>query len=93
MALITFLIFGLIVGFLARALMPGPDPMSWWMTGLLGIGGSFIGWGIGRAVGLYHNALELRPAGIVMSLVGAMLLLLVVRAVRRRQHHAGDVRP
>ena len=91
MALIVFLIVGLIVGFLARAIMPGPDPMSVWLTGLLGIAGSFLGWVIGRALGLYHNALSLRPAGLVMSIVGALILLAIARAVRRRQGHPGDV--
>jgi uncharacterized membrane protein YeaQ/YmgE (transglycosylase-associated protein family) len=91
MALILFLVVGLVVGFLARAIMPGPDPMSVWMTGLLGIAGSFLGWVIGRAFGLYHNAISLRPAGFVMSLLGALILLAVVRAVRRRR--ASDVRP
>jgi uncharacterized membrane protein YeaQ/YmgE (transglycosylase-associated protein family) len=93
MGLILFLIFGLIVGFLARALMPGPDPMSWWMTMLLGIAGSFVGWAIGRTIGMYHNAISIRPAGIVMSLLGALVVLAGVRALRRAPaRHQDDLR-
>ena len=85
MGILLFLLFGLIVGALARALMPGPDPMSIGMTMLIGAGGSLLGWVLGRAVGLYHSAEGIHPAGIVMSLVGALLLLAVVRSVRRRR--------
>jgi uncharacterized membrane protein YeaQ/YmgE (transglycosylase-associated protein family) len=85
MGILLFLLFGLVVGFVARAIMPGPDPMGWLMTMLLGIAGSFIGWAIGRGVGLYHNAIGIRPAGIVMSLLGALLVLAGMRVVRRRR--------
>jgi uncharacterized membrane protein YeaQ/YmgE (transglycosylase-associated protein family) len=86
MGVIVFLIMGLVVGFLARALTPGPDKMGWGMTLLLGIVGSFVGWGIGRLVGLYHTGFHvIRPAGFLMSLLGAILLLLATRGARRKR--------
>jgi uncharacterized membrane protein YeaQ/YmgE (transglycosylase-associated protein family) len=86
MAIILFLIMGLVIGFIARAITPGRDPMGWGMTMLVGIAGSFIGWGIGRLFGLYHGSIQVvRPAGFVMSLVGAVVLLLATRGVRRRR--------
>jgi len=85
MGLILFLIIGLVVGFIARAVTPGRDPMGLGMTLLLGIAGSFIGWAIGRAFGLYHSFQVIRPAGFFMSLIGAIILLLATRGVRRRR--------
>ena len=79
MGLILFLIFGFVVGLIARALMPGRDPMGWIATTLLGIVGSFAGWGIGRLVGFYHNVRGMHPAGFIMSLMGAVVLLALWR--------------
>src|SRR5262249_2468979 len=72
MGILIFLLFGLVVGLIARALMPGPDPMGWGMTMLLGIAGSFLGWVVGRIFGLYHSFEVIKPAGFVMSLLGAL---------------------
>jgi uncharacterized membrane protein YeaQ/YmgE (transglycosylase-associated protein family) len=86
MGLILFLIMGLVVGVIARAITPGRDPMGWGMTLVLGVVGSFVGWGIGRVLGLYHGGLQvIRPAGFLMSLLGAVVLLLATRGVRRRR--------
>ena len=79
MGLIVFLIFGFVVGFIARALMPGRDPMGWIMTTLLGIVGSFVGWWIGRLAGFYHSTHGLHPAGFIMSLLGAVVVLAIWR--------------
>ena len=79
MGLILFLIFGFVIGLIARALMPGRDPMGWIMTTLLGILGSFVGWGIGRLIGFYHSANGMHPAGFIMSLLGAVVLLALWR--------------
>jgi uncharacterized membrane protein YeaQ/YmgE (transglycosylase-associated protein family) len=75
-------IAGLIVGAVARFLIPGRDPMGCLMTSLLGVSGSFVGgfvatllWGGPRY--------SIRPAGFVLSVIGAMLLLLLWRVVRR----------
>jgi uncharacterized membrane protein YeaQ/YmgE (transglycosylase-associated protein family) len=79
MGLILFLIFGFVVGLIARALMPGRDPMGWMLTTLLGILGSFLGWGVGRLLGFYHSMSGVRPAGFIMSLLGAVVLLALWR--------------
>ncbi len=75
------LIIGLIVGAIAKLLMPGRDPGGIIVTMLLGIAGSFIGTLIGRAIGWYDEG---RSAGFIVSVLGAMLLLYIYRLVRRR---------
>lgn len=80
--LIGQLIGGLIVGVLARLLMPGkeafPDgPLGWILTALLGIGGAFIGGFIARSLWAGENY----AAGWIMSILGAILLLIIVRLV------------
>ncbi len=74
MGLIWTIIVGLIVGALARWLYPGAVPMAWWLTSLLGIGGSIVGGLISSLIwkspdGRFH------PAGWIMSIAGAMILL------------------
>ncbi|MEW6361751.1 MAG: GlsB/YeaQ/YmgE family stress response membrane protein [Pyrinomonadaceae bacterium] len=78
--LIGQLIFGLIIGILARLLLPGkeafPDgPLGWILTALLGIGGAFIGGLIARTLWAGENY----TAGWIMSILGAIILLLIVR--------------
>ncbi len=81
--LIFLLIIGIIAGFLARLLLPGPDPMSFWATVLLGIAGSFLG---GFLINLVFNrALAITSSGIVGSVLGAIVLLLIARMGRRRR--------
>jgi uncharacterized membrane protein YeaQ/YmgE (transglycosylase-associated protein family) len=93
MGLLFVLLFGFFIGYVARVILPGPNHMSAWMTVLLGIAGSFLGWALGRGLGLYHNAVGLRPAGVAMSLVGAILLLAIANAVTTRHlRRGGDVR-
>jgi uncharacterized membrane protein YeaQ/YmgE (transglycosylase-associated protein family) len=76
------LIVGLIAGFLARALVPGRDPMTVGGTILLGIVGSFIGGFIGWALfGADADQGALQPSGIIGSIVGAVIALLVLRRV------------
>ncbi len=72
--LISTVIVGLIVGILARWLYPGTIPMTWWLTALLGIGGSIVG---GFISGLIWKSPDGRfhPAGWVFSIVGALILL------------------
>ena len=75
--LLMMVAVGGIVGLLARALMPGPNPMSAGMTILLGIGGSFVGGLLGR---LLHVS---GVGGIVLGVLGALLLLWVVPKLRK----------
>jgi len=78
--LLWMCIIGLVVGALAKLLMPGRDPGGIIITILLGIAGSFVGGMIGRALGMYESG---QAAGLFMSIVGAILLLIVYRFFRR----------
>lgn len=83
--LLFLLIIGVVAGFLARLLVPGPDPMTVWQTILLGIVGSFIGGFIGYL--LFRKDGEegaFQASGLIGSVVGAVIALLVWRAVQRR---------
>ena len=77
MDIIVTLVVGLIVGAIAKFLMPGNDPGGWIMTILLGIAGSFVGTFIAGALGMAG------PAGWIGSVLGAMLLLFVYRLVKK----------
>jgi uncharacterized membrane protein YeaQ/YmgE (transglycosylase-associated protein family) len=80
MSIIWTVIIGLIVGVIAKLLMPGRDPGGFIITILLGIAGSFVATFLGRMLGLYGEGAS---AGFIMSVIGAMLLLLVYRLIRR----------
>lgn len=79
MGLIVFLLVGLLAGFIARALVPGPDPMGWLGTMILGIIGSFVGGTL--AALLFGGTLDVSAAGIVGSIIGSIIVLLVWRAM------------
>ena len=80
--MIGWIVFGLVVGALAKLVMPGRDPGGVILTMLLGVVGAVIGGWVGRAVGMYGPN---EPAGFLMSLLGAVLVLAVYRmAVGRR---------
>ena len=70
------LIIGLLVGAIAKFLMPGKDPDGFIITILLGIAGSFVAAYLGRMLGWYQEG---QSAGFIMSVVGAILLLFVYR--------------
>ena len=74
-------IIGLIVGAVAKLLMPGKDPGGIWITMALGIAGSIIATWLGQAIGWYQAG---QSAGFIMSVVGAVLLLFVYRLIRSR---------
>lgn len=82
MSLILFLVFGLIVGALARLIVPGREPGGWVISMLIGIVGSFVGGFLGRGLGLYRDG---EPAGFLMSLLGAVLLVVAYHALTRRR--------
>ena len=77
MEIISTLIVGLIVGAIAKFLMPGNDPGGWIVTILLGIAGSFVGTYIAGMLGMAG------PVGWIGSILGAMLLLFVYRIVKK----------
>ncbi len=84
MHILAMLIIGLIVGAIAKLLMPGRDPGGIIVTMLLGIAGSFVAGFIGRAVGWYHAGVN--GPGIIASIIGAMLLLFIYRLAIGRRH-------
>ena len=80
-AVLGWIVFGLIVGVLAKLVMPGKDPGGIIMTTLLGIVGAVLGGFIGRALGFYGPN---QAAGWLMSIVGAILVLALYRVIARR---------
>jgi uncharacterized membrane protein YeaQ/YmgE (transglycosylase-associated protein family) len=80
--ILGWIIFGLIVGALAKLVMPGRDPGGIIVTMLLGIVGAVLGGWIGRAMGFYGPG---EPAGFIMSFFGAVLLLAIYRMMARRR--------
>ena len=85
MSIIGTLIIGLLVGIVAKFLMPGKDPGGFIITTLLGIVGAFIAHFIGLKMGWYANG---EPAGFIASVVGAMLLLGIYRLIVGRRTRA-----
>ena len=81
MHIIVWIIFGLIVGVVAKFLMPGRDPGGFIITVGLGIVGALTGGWLGRAMGFYREG---EPAGFIMAVVGAVIVLFVYRLVARR---------
>jgi uncharacterized membrane protein YeaQ/YmgE (transglycosylase-associated protein family) len=79
--LLGTLVIGLIIGAIAKLLMPGRDPGGCLITILLGIAGAFIAGYLGRAIGWYEPG---QPGGFIASVIGAMLLLLIYRLFLRR---------
>jgi uncharacterized membrane protein YeaQ/YmgE (transglycosylase-associated protein family) len=80
--LLWVLIIGLIVGALAKLIMPGKDPGGIIVTIILGIAGAFLGTWIGRAIGLYQQG---QAAGFMMSVIGAIILLAIYRVIVGRR--------
>jgi len=79
LSLLWALIIGLVVGAVAKLLMPGKDPGGIWITMILGIVGSILATYLGRAIGWYQAG---QSAGFIMSVVGAILLLILYRVIR-----------
>jgi uncharacterized membrane protein YeaQ/YmgE (transglycosylase-associated protein family) len=82
MAVIGWIVFGLIVGALAKLVMPGRDPGGIIVTMLLGIAGALLGGFLGRAMGFYGPG---EAAGWLMSFLGAVVLLMLYRMLVRRR--------
>lgn len=82
MAILGWILFGLIVGAIAKLVMPGRDPGGIIVTMLLGIAGAIIGGFIGRALGFYGPR---QAAGFLMSVVGAIVLLWLYRMFAGRR--------
>ena len=82
--IIALIIIGAIAGFIARAVVPGPDPMGVVGTIVLGVVGSFVGGFLGYLI-FHKDASQgaLQPSGIIGSIIGAIVVLLVYRAATR----------
>jgi uncharacterized membrane protein YeaQ/YmgE (transglycosylase-associated protein family) len=84
--IITLLVVGLVAGFLARAIVPGPDPMGVVGTIVLGIVGSFIGGFLGYVLmGKDLSEGAIQPSGVIGSIIGAVIALLIYRASTGRR--------
>ena len=82
MGILSWIVFGLVVGIIAKLLTPGKDPGGFIVTMLLGIAGALLGGFIGRAMGFYGPD---QVAGWLMSIGGAILLLILYRVMVRRR--------
>jgi uncharacterized membrane protein YeaQ/YmgE (transglycosylase-associated protein family) len=82
MGILGWILFGLIVGALAKLVMPGRDPGGIIVTMLLGIAGAVLGGFVGRALGLYREG---EAAGFLMATLGAILLLAIYRVMVGRR--------
>jgi len=82
LTVVGWIVFGLIVGALAKLVMPGRDPGGIIVTMLIGIAGAMLGGFLGRAMGLYGPG---QAAGFLMSFLGAVILLMLYRMVARRR--------
>jgi uncharacterized membrane protein YeaQ/YmgE (transglycosylase-associated protein family) len=79
--ILGWILFGLVVGVIAKLIMPGRDPGGFIVTMLLGIVGAVLGGFVGRSLGFYGPQ---QAAGWLMSIVGAILVLMIYRVLTRR---------
>ena len=82
MGILAWIVFGLVVGIIAKLVTPGKDPGGIIITMLLGVAGALLGGFIGRAMGFYGPT---ETAGWLMSIGGAILLLVLYRVVAPRR--------
>lgn len=84
MNFIWFLIVGFVAGAAARGLVPGDDPMPWWQTLVLGVVGSYVGGFIFALFSRDREILDFSTTGLIGSVLGAIVVLLIYRRVRAR---------
>jgi uncharacterized membrane protein YeaQ/YmgE (transglycosylase-associated protein family) len=82
MGILSWIVFGLVVGIVAKLVTPGKDPGGFIVTVLLGVAGALLGGFVGRAMGFYGPS---ETAGWLMSIGGAILLLVIYRVVAPRR--------
>jgi uncharacterized membrane protein YeaQ/YmgE (transglycosylase-associated protein family) len=76
MGILSATLIGLLVGVVAKLITPGRDPGGFWVTLLLGLGGSVVGGYLGQLIGIYRMG---EPVGFIGSVIGAVVLLLIYR--------------
>ena len=81
MGILAWILFGLVIGVIAKLLMPGRDPGGFIVTILLGVAGALLGGFVGRMLGFYGPD---QAAGWLMSILGAVILLALYRMMMRR---------
>jgi len=83
MAILGWIVFGFVVGIIARFLIPGPHPMGFIMTTVLGVAGSFVGGWLGSII--HGGPLDIaQPSGWIGSIIGAVVLLLAYGLLRQK---------
>ena len=82
MAILGWILFGLVVGVVGKFLTPGRDPGGFILTIALGIAGALLGGFLGQALGLYREG---EPVGFVMAVLGSIILLVLYRMVAGRR--------
>lgn len=85
-SLLTTLFIGFFVGLIARALHRGDDQLGFWLTAFLGIAGALFAELIGRFLGFYEQG---ESAGWIMSVLGAVVILMLFNAIRRQRSNCG----
>jgi uncharacterized membrane protein YeaQ/YmgE (transglycosylase-associated protein family) len=88
LGLFLFIIIGFFAGLIARAIMPGRQHMGLLLTTILGMVGSIVGGIIGSILSPSRRAFDLQPAGIILSIVGAFIVLGIYLAATKRHHRA-----
>ena len=88
--LIAAIIIGIIAGYIGRALLPGPDPMGFVATVIVGIVGALVGWVLFTYVLGIGDSDKFDLGGVIGAIIGTMIVLLILRAVRGR---SGTARP
>jgi uncharacterized membrane protein YeaQ/YmgE (transglycosylase-associated protein family) len=88
MGIIAFIIIGLIAGLIARAILPGRQSMGLIATTLLGMVGSLVGGIIGSLFRRDGQLFDIHPTGIILSVIGAIVVLMLVGMAGRRRVHA-----
>ena len=81
LSLLWTALIGLVIGAVAKLIMPGRDPGGIWITMLLGIAGSFLASWLGRLAGWYQQG---QSAGFIMSVIGALILLAIYHLIKRK---------
>ena len=85
MGILTMIVIGLVAGLIARAIVPGRQSMGVLATILLGIVGSFVGGLLGSLFSSDGNLVDLRPSGLLWSIIGSVVVLLLIALAGRRR--------